>query len=438
MKIKGFKGGIHPPYHKELTSSCETVKLQPGQFVYIPLSQHIGAPCSAIVSAGDYVLAGQKIGDSDAFVSSPVHSSVSGTVKEIKKHLHPNGSMAETVIIENDFKYKTVPEVKKNFRKLPSDEILKIIREAGIVGMGGAGFPAHIKFTVSEKKPIEYVIINGAECEPYLSSDHRAMVEQPQDLVRGLEIIMKTVRAKRGIIAIENNKPDAIEAVKSHLGKKAIEVAVLKTKYPQGSEKHIIKAVLGRTIPSGKLPADVGVVVANVDTAISVKNALATGVPPIRRRVTVSGLGIENPSVFSVAIGTPVQKIIDAAGGLKESVSKVVLGGPMMGTQIFDTDVPAIKTTSGILALSDNESKIYEESPCTRCGKCVSVCPMRLLPLNIAAAGRGENAEKALASHVTDCIECGSCSYICPSRRNLVEGIRLAKSIVQPLLAGKK
>ena len=438
MRIKGFKGGIHPPYHKELTRSCETIKLEPGKLVYIPLLQHIGAPCSPLVSIGDSVLAGQKIGESDAFVSSPVHSSVSGTVKEIKKRLHPNGTMVETIVIENDFKYKTIPETKKNFRKLLPEEILKVIREAGIVGMGGAGFPAHIKFTVSEKKPIEYVIINGAECEPYLSSDHRAMLEQPKDLVRGLEIIMKTVRAKRGIIAIENNKPDAIDAVKAHLGKKAIEVAVLKTKYPQGSEKHIIKAVLGRTIPSGKLPADVGVVVANVDTAISVKNALTTGMPPIRRRVTVSGLGIENPAVFSVAVGTPIQEIIDAAGGLKDTVSKVVLGGPMMGTQIFDTDVPAVKTTSGLLALSTIEAEVYEESPCTRCGKCVSVCPMGLLPLNISAAGRTENAEKALSNHVTSCIECGSCSYICPSRRNLVEGIRLAKTLVQPLLAGKK
>ena len=438
MKIFGFNGGIHPPYQKKLTSACQTVNLEPGKFVYIPLSQHIGASCTPIVAVGDRVLAGQKIGDSDAFVSSPIHSSVSGTVKEIKKRLHPNGSMVETIVIENDFKYKTIPEIKKNFRKISSDEILKTIREAGIVGMGGAGFPAHIKFTVQEKKPIEYVIINGAECEPYLSSDHRAMLEQPKDLIRGLEIIMKAVRAKRGIIAIENNKPDAIETLKAFLGKKAIDIAVLKTKYPQGSEKHIIKAVLDRTIPSGKLPADVGVVVANVDTAISVKNALTTGMPPIRRRVTVSGLGIENPTVFSVAVGTPVQEIIDAAGGLKESVSKVVLGGPMMGTQIFDTDVPAIKTTSGILALSDKESKIYEESPCTRCGKCVSVCPMGLLPLNIAAAGRSENAEKALSNHVTDCIECGCCAYICPSRRNLVESIRLAKNIVQPLLAGKK
>lgn len=438
MKIKGFKGGIHPPYHKELTSGSETVKLEAGKLVYIPLSQHIGAPCSAIVSVGDSVLAGQKIGDSNAFVSSPVHSSVSGTVKEIKKYLHPNGSMVETVVIENDFKYKTIPETKKNFRKLSPEEILNIIHDAGIVGMGGAGFPAHIKFTVSEKKPIDCVIINGAECEPYLSSDHRAMLEQPKELVRGLEIIMKTVRAKRGIIAIESNKPDAIETLKNHLGKKAIEIAVLKTKYPQGSEKHIIKAVLDRTIPSGKLPADVGVVVANVDTAISVNNALKTGMPPIRRRVTVSGLGIENPGVFSVAVGTPIQEIIDAAGGLKEDVTKVVLGGPMMGTQIFDTDVPAIKTTSGILALSSQEAKIYEESPCTRCGKCVTVCPMRLMPLNIAMAGMAENAEKALANHVTSCIECGACAYICPSRRNLVESIRLAKTLVQPLLAGKK
>ncbi len=435
MKTTAFRGGIHPPYQKSLTNSCETVFLDPGQYVYIPLIQHIGAPLSPIVSVGDEVLCGQKIGDVDAFVSSPVHSSVSGTVKEIKKYLHSNGTMVDTVVIENDFKYKTIPQQKKNFRKTPSDEILHIIREAGIVGMGGAGFPAHIK--LNPQKPIDCVIINGAECEPYLSSDHRAMVEQPEDLIRGLEIVMKTVRAKQGVIAIEDNKPDAIKRIGELIGKKPIDVAVLKTKYPQGSEKHIIKSVLGRTVPSGKLPADVGVVVTNVDTAISIKNAMETGMPIIRRRVTVSGLGINKPTVFSVRIGTPFEEVIAAAEGLTDDVLKIVSGGPMTGTQIFDTSVPVIKTTSGILALSSKETALFEEGPCLRCGKCVSVCPMGLLPLNISRAGRTNDSDSAVKLNAADCVECGCCSYICPARRNLLESIRLAKAQAQLLMRKK-
>lgn len=436
MKVTRFKGGIHPPYMKSLTNSCKTIMLEPGELVYIPLIQHIGAPCNPIVQVDDEVLVGQKIADSDAFVSSPIHSSVSGKVKEIKSYMHPNGTNVNTIVIENDFKYTTIPQKKNNYKKLSPDKILEIIRECGIVGMGGAGFPAHIK--LNPQKEIDCVIINGAECEPYLSSDHRSMVEQPGDLIRGLEIIMKTVGSKRGIIAVEDNKPDAVDKIREHLGNKPIEVAVLHTKYPQGSEKHIIKAVLNRTVPSGKLPADVGVVVTNVDTAISVKTALETGMPIIRRRVTLSGMGIQNPGVYSVRIGTPFQQLIDAAGGMTEDVIKVLMGGPMMGIQIFDTDVPVVKTTSGILALTSKETAIYREGPCLRCGKCVAACPMGLMPIYVSAAGRAENAEKALYFHANDCIECGCCSYSCPSRRNLIESIRLAKNMAQTLARQQK
>lgn len=438
MKINSFRGGIHPPYQKSLTNSCETVFLDPGQFVYIPLSQHIGAPCTPTVAVGDYVLVGQKIGDSDAFVSSPVHSSVSGTVKEIKKSPHPSGNSVETIIIENDFKYTAIPEKKHNYRKTPAPKLLELIREAGIVGMGGAGFPAHIKLNPPKDKNIDCVIINGAECEPYLSSDHRAMIEQPDDLIRGLEIIMKVVGSKRGVIAVEDNKPDAICTLREHIGKKSIEIAVLKTKYPQGSEKHIIQSVLGRTVPSGKLPADVGAVVTNVDTAISIKNAVEKGMPVIRRRVTVSGLGIKNPAVYSIRMGTLFDEVISASGGFNEDVVKVISGGPMTGTQIFETQVPVIKTTSGILALSSKEASVFTESTCLRCGKCVTACPMGLLPLNISAAGRSGDVEKALSLNAADCIECGCCSYVCPSRRNLIESIRLAKNKVQTLYANRK
>ena len=263
------------------------------------------------------------------------------------------------------------------------------------------------------------------------------MLEKPEDLIRGLEIIMKTVHCKRGVIAIEDNKADAIKCIRELIGKKPIEIAVLKTKYPQGSEKHIIKSVLGRVVPSGKLPADVGVVVTNVDTAMSIKRAFETGMPIIRRRVTVSGLGIKNPGVYSVRIGTPFEEVIAAAGGLSEDVLKVIMGGPMTGTQVFDTAVPVVKTTSGILALSSKETGVYEEGPCLKCGKCVSACPMGLLPLNIAIAGRKNDADAALKNNAADCVECGCCSYVCPARRNLLENIRLAKAQALVLLRKK-
>lgn len=431
MPLITFKGGIHPPYNKEKTCESRIKSLTPKSTVYIPLQQHIGAVCDPLVKKGDYVKMYQKIGNSEAFVSSPVHSSVSGTVTDIKKYLHPNGSMINTVIIESDGKNLKDESLKpdKSIDELSPEEIITLVHEAGIVGMGGAGFPAHIKMNVPKDKKAEYVIINGAECEPYLSSDHRSMVTYPDKIILGIKAIMKASGADNAIIAIEDNKRDAEQILTEKIAEEPnINLSVMKTKYPQGSEKHIIKAILDKEVPSGGLPIDVGVIVNNIDTCIAVANAITNGEPVVKRRVTVAGEGVSWPGVFEVPIGMLVSELLEEAGGLNGNLRKLVMGGPMMGTSLFETDVPVIKTTSGILALSRNEVKKYEEGPCIRCGKCVDVCPMNLMPLELAKAGRNSDTEKAIEFFARDCIECGSCSYICPSGRYLVESIRLAKS----------
>lgn len=440
MKLISFKGGIHPPYNKQLTSSSRIISVPAGEKLYIPLQQHIGAPCDSLVKKGDSVKVGQKIGDSGAFVSSPVHSSVSGTVCAVEKHLHPNGFMVNTVVIENDFQNTVYDGLKKNdYENMTSEEIVNAVHEAGIVGLGGAGFPMHIKISPVKGKQAEYVIVNGAECEPYLSSDHRSMVEHGDKIVYGLKAVMKATGAPKGIIAIEDNKRDA-EQILTDLTKDIpeIEVALMETKYPQGSEKHIIKAVLGREVPSGGLPLDVGVIVNNIDTCIAVYNAIKEGMPVIKRRITVSGHGMAHPGVFEVCIGTLFEELIETAGGMKPGVRKIVMGGPMMGIAQFDLSVPVIKTTSGILALTREEIRPLEEQPCLRCGKCVEVCPMNLVPLKLAKAGIKADDETAVKFHAGDCIECGCCSYICPARRPLVESIRLAKGRAMALKANAR
>lgn len=441
MKLITFKGGIHPPYHKEPTAASRIVRLEPGKKVYIPLLQHVGAVCEPLVKKGDTVKMGQRIGESGAFVSSPIHSSVSGTVAAVEKRLHPNGSKVNTVVIENDFAYTLDESLPKGreYMDMSPEEIIQAVKDAGIVGMGGAGFPVHIKMSPPKGKTAEYIIINGAECEPYLSSDHRSMVEHADEIIYGIRAIMKATGAPRAIIAIEDNKPDAEQLLsKKTKDDDTIEVSLMETKYPQGSEKHIIKATLGREVPSGGLPIDVGVIVNNIDTCIAVTNAIKNGMPVIKRRVTVSGESVAHPGVFEVSVGMTFQEVLDAAGGLQSSVRKLLMGGPMMGIAQFSTEVPVVKTTSGILALSRNETKKYEESPCLRCGKCVDVCPMNLMPLRLAVAGRTSNDQAAVEFHANDCIECGCCSYICPSKRHLVEGIRLAKARAMALTSNRK
>ncbi len=440
MKTVTFKGGIHPPYNKECTNSGRIIPLAPGEKLYIPLLQHIGATCNPLVKKGDYVKMYQKIGDSEAFVSSPVHSGISGTVVDIKKHLHPNGTKVETVIIENDFNYEKDTSLKpdKTYEEMTAEEIIDLTHRAGIVGMGGAGFPVHIKLSPPKDKHPEYIIINGAECEPYLSSDHLSMLNYADDIIYGIKVLLKATGAGSAIIAIEDNKRDAEQVISEKLTDiPEIKTCLMKTKYPQGSEKHVIKAVLGREVPSGALPIDAGVIVNNIDTCIAIANVMLRGIPVTGRRVTVSGGAVVSPGVFEATVGTPIQELIDACGGLSADVHKLVMGGPMMGTPLFDTDVPVIKTTSGVLALNRSETKRYSESPCLRCGKCVEACPMGLMPLEVAEAGRREDGERAVSLHANDCIECGSCSYICPAGRFIVENIKLAKANAMAILRNK-
>lgn len=426
-----FKGGIHPYDGKGATENKNIVYLEPSKVMVYPMVQHIGAPCTPCVSVGDKVTVGQKIGDSDAFVSVPVHSTVSGVVKEIKLMLHPNGKMVESVVVENDGLGTMHPDIHPydDADKLSKEEKIKIIREAGIVGMGGAGFPTFIKLNPPADKTIEYCIVNGAECEPYLTSDHRVMIEAPVPVIEGLRMIMDIVGAEKGYIAIEENKPEAIETMRKQIERyDGIELKVLKTKYPQGSEKHLIKAVTGREVPSGKLPADVGVVVNNVDTCTAVFNAMKYRQPILSRIVTVSGSGIVNPSNFRVSIGTSFEDVINAAGGMTEGVKKVIMGGPMMGVAQFDLSVPVIKGTSGILAFTDKELPTKGTSPCIRCGNCVEKCPMHLMPLYLNAYASLGDVDKCIEYNIMDCIECGVCSYMCQCDQHPVQKIKIIKA----------
>lgn len=426
-----FKGGIHPPSSKELTKNINIVDLPASDMVIIPLRQHIGAPLNVCVNVGDYVKKGQILGTSDAFVSAPVHSSVSGKVVKIEPHIHPSGVYEQSVFIENDHEDNWWEEIKPlgDYKDLSSKEIIDAVRNAGIVGMGGASFPTHVKLSVPEGKKAEYLILNGAECEPYLTSDYRVMLEQPCDVIYGLKSLMKALNLEKGYIGIEDNKKDAIKLL-NEITKDddSVIIVPLKTKYPQGSEKHLIKSVTGRRVPSGKLPIDVGAIVVNIDTAVAVYKAIKFGTPLIERIVTVTGNGVNEPKNFRVKVGTPFSYVLDNAGGLKENTKKLIMGGPMMGMAQYDLDTPVVKGTSGLLALTEEECIDYEEMPCVKCGKCVDACPMGLMPLFLSSYSKQEDFANLNKYSIMDCIECGSCSYVCPSNKNPVEHIRLGKA----------
>ena len=347
--------------------------------------------------------------------------------------------MVNTVIIENDGENTLCEDLPKgDYKDMSPEEIINRVHDAGIVGMGGAGFPMHIKLSPPKDKTIEYLVVNGAECEPYLSTDHRTMVEHSEKIVYGIKAIMKATGAQKAIIAIEDNKPDAEAALGLRIAHEDnIEISIMETKYPQGSEKHMIKAVLNREVPSGGLPADVGVIVNNIDTCVAVANAIREGMPVIRKRVTVSGGGANYPGVFETVIGTPFSALIEAAGGFSADTKKVVMGGPMMGVAQFDMEAPVIKTTSGLLALTRNELRPFEAGPCLRCGKCVDACPMNLMPIVLLKAAKTDNEELALEHNIRDCIECGSCSFTCPANRPLVENIRVLKARINAKSARK-
>ncbi|NLX87191.1 MAG: electron transport complex subunit RsxC [Clostridiales bacterium] len=426
-----FKGGVHPPHNKHKTEHLALKKAKAPGMVIIPLQQHIGAPCEPLVKVGDEVKLGQKIGEPKGFVGAPVHSSVSGIVKAIEKRPHPGGGLVQSVIIESDGLDTLDESVKPigRLEDLSADQIKNIMREAGLVGMGGATFPTQVKFSPPPDKKIDTVILNGAECEPYLTSDHRLMVERPEDVVKGIKAMMKAVNVDKGYIAIEENKPDAIKAVaEAAKGEQNIRVVTLKAKYPQGAEKQLIKACTGREVPSGGLPMDSGVIVNNVGTAAALACAIDTGMPLVERIVTVTGSGVKEPQNLIVRIGTPFAEVIEQCGGLEDNVGKIIQGGPMMGIAQYTTEVPVIKGTSGILILKEEDLGLRPELPCIKCAKCVDACPIGLMPTKLEGFAQKGMVKEAEEYNAVDCIECGSCSFVCPAKRPLVERIRLIKA----------
>lgn len=428
-----FRGGIHPYEGKELSKDHPIEKYLPkGDLVY-PLSQHIGAPSVPCVKKGDTVLAGQKIADAGGFVSVPLHASVSGTVKGIEKRLNATGSMVDCIVIENDQQYQETEFQEARLEDLTKEEILNRIKEGGVVGMGGAGFPTHVKLAPKDPSKIEYILVNGAECEPYITSDYRRMIEEPEKVVKGLQVILTLFDSAKGYICIEDNKPDCIAKMKELVKDiDRIEVKEMMTKYPQGGERTLIYAATGREINSSMLPADVGCVVDNVETVISVYKAVILGRPVNSRVVTVTGDGIKEPKNLLVLAGTDMSELVYAAGGLKGKIAKAISGGPMMGFALYDLHVPCTKTTSAFLFLEhDAVSEAQEiQTACINCGRCVSVCPGHVLPARLAKlAERGDMAGFEALDGM-ECCECGCCSYICPAKRPLTQSIKSMRKMV--------
>jgi electron transport complex protein RnfC len=400
--------------------------------VVIPLRQSLGAPAEPCVKVGDEVEVGQKIGEAAGFVSVPVHASISGKVAAVARFPHPVGGEQPAIVIEGDGEdaWHESVEARANTDALSGDEIKAIVREAGIVGLGGAAFPTHVKLAPPESKPIDTAILNGAECEPWLTADHRLMLERAGDILAGFKLIMRALGCERGYVGIEANKPDAVQAMKAALPEGAgIDVIALEVKYPQGAEKQLIDAILRRRVPAGGLPMDVGVVVQNVGTSLAVHEAVSLGRPLTRRVVTLTGTPVSRPGNFLARIGTLVSAILDEAGGCGSDVAKVISGGPMMGIAQFTLDVPVIKGMSGMLFLGPDEIDVHPPDPCLRCARCVAACPMKLLPTTIEKFVEAEQFDNAVDVGVLDCIECGSCAYVCPSRRRLVHNFKYGKYI---------
>ena len=432
MAFLTFRGGVHPYDGKDLSKEKPVRELLPGKELVYPLSQHIGAPAKPIVTKGDHVQAGQKIAEMGGFVSANIHASVSGTVKEIKKVRNNVGSMVDAIVVENDEKYETVEfQSVQSLDTLSKEEILERIKEGGVVGMGGAGFPTHVKLAPKEPDKIEYVLVNGAECEPYLTSDYRRMLEQPEWIIGGLKCILKLFDNAKGYICIEDNKPDCIakmtEMVKDE---PKIEVRTLKTKYPQGAERCLIYAVSGREINSSMLPADAGCVVDNIDTVCAVYRAVMAGEPVMDRIVTVTGEAVADPCNFKAKMGTSFADLLEAAGGLKQPAKKIISGGPMMGFAMFDYHVPVVKTSSAMLCMTEDDISEKESTACINCGRCVNACPARLVPSRLATYSEHGQAELFEKHHGMECVECGCCSFVCPAKRPLTQSMRSMRKMV--------
>lgn len=431
MSILTFKGGVHPYDGKESSKDVAVRKILPEGELVFPVSQHIGAPAKPVVEVGERVLKGQLIAGADGFVSANIHSSVSGTVKKIEKRLVPNGSKVLSIIIENDNLYEEY-NYGPNNEPWSKDTIRKAVKDCGVVGLGGACFPTHVKLTPKDDKSIDYVIVNAAECEPYITSDYRRLVEQPSEVIEGLKIVLKLFENAKGVIAVENNKPDVIENLKKLTEKEdKISVAELKTKYPQGSERHIIYAVTKRKINSSMLPADAGCIVDNVDTIYNIYRAVKFNKPLTERIVTVSGDGINSPCNLEVPFGTSHAQLVKEAGGMDENVEKIISGGPMMGQAMFSLEVPVIKGSSALLAFKQDEISRATMTNCLNCGKCAMVCPEGLICAKLAHAADANDMEAFVKMHGMECIECGTCNYNCPANRNITQSVRTMKRKVQ-------
>lgn len=428
---KSFRGGVHPDDRKRYTAA-KAIEVAPiPQKVIIPTRQHLGAPCAPVVKVGDLVKKGQVVAEAQAFVASPIHASTSGKVVEIAEYPHPVFGTCQAVVIESDGQDEWAPglPLSRDWQSLDVKELKEIVRLAGLVGMGGATFPTHVKMSPPPEKPIDSFILNGAECEPYLTADHRVMLEQTERIVTGMKIAMKILSVNKGYVGIEENKPDAIDTMRKACAGSSIEVVPLKTKYPQGAEKTLIKVILDREVPSGGLPMDVGTVVQNVGTMVALADAVEKGIPLIERVATITGGAINEPKNILLRIGATFAQAVAMCGGFKEQPVKVIMGGPMMGMAQRTLDVPVIKGTSGILALSAADVNIGPEQPCIRCGRCVDACPMGLVPSMLSILGeRGVFATAKEEYNLLDCVECGSCVYVCPAKRNIVHYIKLSKA----------
>lgn len=454
--LKNISGGVSLPHNKNTAESPSAV-MPPPQTVVIPMQQHIGAPCEPCVKKGDTVCVGTKIGDSEKFISAPIHSSVSGTVSAIGTMLMPSGATCQTVVIESDGLMTPDPDLAPVTVETP-EQLVKAARDCGLVGLGGAGFPSHVKLTVKPETPIDTLIINGAECEPYITSDYRECVENTENILEGIYRIKNILGIKNVIIAVENNKPKAISALQGLVERvlgystgadvsdddkframykvatdaqdtdNSVRLMRLKSRYPQGAEKVLIYTATGRKLPLGKLPSDVGCMVMNITSVSCLNKYIKTGMPLTAKMVTVDGDAVANPQNVVVPIGTSVKDVIEFCGGCKTAARKVLYGGPMMGTALVDTSMPVMKQNNAILVLDRKQAEKRVEQPCIRCGRCANACPIKLQPLEVEPALRTGNIERVKALYADYCIECGCCSYVCPSKRHMTQVMRMAKA----------
>ena len=429
MGISTFKGGVHPYDGKDLAKDQPIRRIKPKEILVYPLSQHIGAPASPIVAVGDTVLRGQKIAEAGGFVSAPVFASVSGTVKAIEPRHVATGDLVNSIIIENDGEMKETDfHGVEDVASLSKEQIIEKVKEAGVVGMGGAGFPTHVKLSPKEPDKIEFIIANCAECEPYLTADYRRMLENPEELIGGMKIVLRLFDHAKGILGVEDNKPDCIQKLKELTkDEERIEVMPLKTKYPQGGERQLIYATTGRSINSKMLPADAGCIVDNVETLVAINRAVKEGKPVMDRIFTVTGDAVANPGNFEYCIGMSYAEILEEAGGFKEDPEKMISGGPMMGFAVFSLEIPTTKTSSSLLCLKKDDVSASEVTACINCGRCVSVCPEQIVPSRLAKMSQFHDSESFEKWNGMECIECGSCSYICPAKRPLAQYFKTMK-----------